>query len=242
MGRPGRRFVVSAGIGVAVVGATVAAAPNVATAARAVRISAGVVSERGPAAAGSAGVAGRKAGTPSDAGPGGAAGGDLLGLGFQLINMNGRKCLTVTGGAVGNNAGLIQKTCSRDESYRWRFIPVLLTGTFLIQNVKSGKCLTVAGNGTGDNDFAIQYSCDNIAARHWQLRNPPGRPATVAVPHEDALLVNAHSRKCLTIAGGSDAENGVAVQYECDQSLSRRWTVRIVAGGILGDQAPSATA
>jgi hypothetical protein len=220
--------VVSAGIRVAVVVATVAAVPGVATAAVAVRNLAGVVSERGPAAAGNSSDAGLRR-------PGGAVRGDLLGLGFQLINMNGRKCLTVTGGAMGDNAGLIQKACSSDASYRWRFIPVLLTGTFLIQNVKSGKCLTIAGNGTGDNDFAVQYACDNIPARHWQLRNPPGR--TAAFPHEDALVVNARSRKCLTIAGGSAAENGVAVQYACDQNLSRRWTVRIVAGPIFDDQA-----
>jgi hypothetical protein len=130
---------------------------------------------------------------------------------------------------------LIQQSCSRDSAYRWRFIPALFTGTFLIQNVKSGKCLSIAANGTGDNDFAVQDACDDTAARKWQLRNPPGRPATVEVTNEDALLVNAHSHKCLTIAGGSDAENGMAVQYDCDRNLSRRWAVRVVAGPVLGD-------
>ena len=156
-----------------------------------------------------------------------------MGIGFQLINVNSGKCLTVVGEALGDNAGLIQKTCTREPAYRWQFIPVLLTGTFVIQNVKSHKCLTVAGDGSADNDFAVQYTCDGATARHWQLRQPAGVPHSL--PMSDAQLVNAHSDKCLTIAGGAAGENAVAVQYACDGNRSRRWTVRIVAGPIFDE-------
>jgi hypothetical protein len=169
---------------------------------------------------------------------GGAAGGgaaDLLGLAFQVININSGKCLTVVGAALNDNAGLVQQTCSREAAFQWRFVPVSFTGLFLIQNVRSGKCLTVAGDGLGDNDFAVQQTCDRAPARHWQLHRSPAVP-----PHaqnSDAQLVNARSDKCLTIAGGGVTENGVAVQYKCDAERSRRWTVRLTAGSILADSA-----
>ena len=47
---------------------------------------------------------------------------DLVQLGFQLVNLNSRKCLTVTAGGLADDAILIQKQCGRDASFRWRFV------------------------------------------------------------------------------------------------------------------------
>jgi len=141
-------------------------------------------------------------------------------VGFHLMNVHSRKCLTVTGGAVTDNSIVIQKACGRDLSSLWRFRPVLLTGSVRIVNVRSGKCLTIAGGGVADNGLAVLHACDRDAARRWVLHRPAGVPRTAAV------LENANSRKCLTIAGGGAGENGVAVQYACDDEQSRRWTVR----------------
>jgi hypothetical protein len=168
----------------------------------------------------------------------GGSGGALLGIAFQVININSGRCLTVVGAAMADNAKLIQRTCAAEPAFRWRFVPVTFTGGFLIQNVKSGKCLAVAGAGRENNDFAVQTSCDTAPARQWQLRRSPGVPATL--PNSDAQLANAHSGKCLTIAGGGVAENGVAVQYVCDRERSRRWTVRLIAGPLLTSGEPAA--
>jgi hypothetical protein len=175
------------------------------------------------------------AATPGAARAGDGAGGiDLLGLGFQLININSGKCLTVVGEAMGDNARIMQRTCSRQPAYRWRFVPVTIPGLFLIQNLNSGKCLAVEADGLADNDFAVQHSCATIPARQWHLQ---GLPVTSPIQlNSDAQLVNAHSDKCLTIAGGGVGENGVAVQYRCDGERSRRWTVRLMAGPILGER------
>ncbi|WP_203783816.1 RICIN domain-containing protein [Paractinoplanes rishiriensis] len=165
----------------------------------------------------------------SQAGGGRDGGGDVVGLGFQLVNVNSGKCLTTVGAAMADNAKLNQRTCTKEPAYRWRFLPVSLGGRFVIQNVKSGKCLTVAGEGRDDNDFAVQFACDGRPARQWTLKS------TTLLPSSDAQLANVHSGKCLTIAGGSAAESGVAVQYQCDGERSRRWTVRLVAGPFLGE-------
>jgi hypothetical protein len=156
---------------------------------------------------------------------------ELLRLGFQLVNLNSRRCLTVTAGGLDDNAILIQGDCERDASYRWRFVPVEYTGMVLIENVGSGKCLTIAGASNEDNVFATQLECDSDPARQWRVRRPAG--ALLSVPVGDAMLENGRSHKCLTIAGGSAAENGVAVQYRCDTERSRRWSIRLVAGPAL---------
>ena len=40
-------------------------------------------------------------------------------------------------------------------------------------------------------------------------------------------LVNLQTGKCLTIAGGRSTENNVnALQFDCDNDPSRRWTLK----------------
>jgi ricin-type beta-trefoil lectin protein len=235
----GQRTAVSAGIGAAVLAGSVAATPAAASATGVASVAAvspvasaaggGNVAAVSPVAlaAGGGGVAARSSVVAGTArGPA-----ELLGVAFQVININSGKCLTVVGGAVADNAGLAQKACTSEPSFRWRFIPVSFTGLFLIQNVRSGKCLTIAADGLADNAFAVQKTCDRAPARHWQLRKSPGVPDNV--PNSDAQLVNARSEKCLTVAGGGITENALAVQYTCDAHRSRRWTVRIIAGPLL---------
>ena len=44
----------------------------------------------------------------------------------------------------------------------------------------------------------------------------------------EVMLVNAKTGKCLTIAGGVSTGNNVdAVQFNCDNDLSRQWTIRL---------------
>ncbi|GIM93771.1 RICIN domain-containing protein [Paractinoplanes toevensis] len=158
------------------------------------------------------------------AGPVAAQDRGLLDLGYQLVNANSNRCLTVTAGGLADNAILIQKDCARDSSYRWRF---QRSGAgYRIVNVKSGKCLTIAGDSLEDNGFAIQHRCGGPAGE-WQVGGRSGLALA------DVRLENAHSHKCLTIAGGSAVENGVAVQYHCDEEASRRWTAKLMVGPAL---------
>jgi cytolethal distending toxin subunit A len=51
-----------------------------------------------------------------------------------------------------------------------------------------------------------------------------GSKLHAAPPAKEAMLVNAKTGKCLTIAGGTSTDNNVvAVQFDCDQDPSRRW-------------------
>jgi hypothetical protein len=165
---------------------------------------------------------------------GDGASGDLLQLGYQLVNQNSRKCLTVTAGGLSDDALLIQKECGRDAASRWRFERAEGAGLFRVVNVNSGKCLAIAADSRDDNGFATQYGCDDDPARQWRLRAPAGAGVLLSVvPVGDTLIENGRSGKCLTIAGGASAENGVAVQYECDGEQSRRWSIRLAAGPAL---------
>ena len=160
--------------------------------------------------------------------------GDLVQLGVQVVNLNSGKCLTVTAAGLDDNAIVMQKDCTREAADRWRFVRVPATGLFLIENVNSGKCLSIAGDSLEDNGFAVQMSCDAGLSRQWQVRRQGGR--LLPVPSTQALLENGRSHRCLTIAGGSDAENGVAVQYACDARTARQWELRLVAGPALEDR------
>jgi len=159
---------------------------------------------------------------------------DLVQLGFQLVNLNSRKCLTVTAAGLADGAILIQKECGRDASFRWRFVRAAGTDRYQVINVNSGKCLAIAAGSLDDNGFATQYGCADDPARQWRLRAPTGAGILLSVvPVGDTLIENGRSKKCLTIAGGAGAENGVAVQYGCDGERSRRWSMRLVAGPAL---------
>ncbi len=54
---------------------------------------------------------------------------------------------------------------------------------------------------------------------------------SLAAPGQ-VMLVNAQTRKCLTIAGGLSTDNNVtALQFDCDSHPSRRWRIFNVDGG-----------
>ncbi|MDW5325049.1 RICIN domain-containing protein [Plantactinospora sp. KLBMP9567] len=55
-------------------------------------------------------------------------------------------------------------------------------------------------------------------------------PATAQAATQ-SWIVNANSELCLTINGGSTADNGVAVQFDCDYHDARFWYRRNVGGG-----------
>src|SRR5262249_11723761 len=48
----------------------------------------------------------------------------------------------------------------------------------------------------------------------------------------EVMLINVQTAKCLTIAGGVSTENNVgAVQFNCDNDPSRRWTLSDTIAG-----------
>jgi cytolethal distending toxin subunit A len=185
------------------------------------------------------GSAGAAAGDPrgADQRDGARRNDELIQLGYQLVNLNSRKCLTVTAAGLADNAIIVQQDCAKDAAFRWRFIREGESGFYQIMNVNSGKCLAIAAAGIDDNAFATQYGCDHGPSQQWRLRkaDDAGLLATLT-PLGETLLENVHSQKCLTIAGGANTQNGVAVQYTCDDQQSRRWSMRLVAGATLQDR------
>jgi cytolethal distending toxin subunit A len=143
----------------------------------------------------------------------------------------------VTAAGLADDAILVQQDCAKDAAFRWRFVRDSDTGLYQVINVNSGKCLAIASAGIEDNAFATQYACDGTPSRQWRLRKPDDAGLLGALtPLGDTLLENVRSQKCLTIAGGASTENGVAVQYTCDDEKSRRWSLRLVAGATLQDR------
>ena len=68
------------------------------------------------------------------------------------------------------------------------------------------------------------------AAGKASLSDDTARPARAPLPRA-FMLTNAQTGKCLTIAGGVSTNNNVtALQYNCDNHPSRRWTLTDVTG------------
>ena len=139
---------------------------------------------------------------------------DLLNLGFQVINVNSRMCLTADGPDVE------QRRCDRSDAVRWRIRPASFTGRVEIVYHLNNRCLTADGTAA-----AVLTPCADRSAGRWQLVDSDG---------PTAQLRNEVSGRCLTIAGGSRAEGAAAVQHTCDDRRSRRWTVRVIAAPFLG--------
>jgi len=54
-----------------------------------------------------------------------------------------------------------------------------------------------------------------------------------SIPRGDVLIMNVHSRLCISPAGGADGKNVQIVQFTCDQDPSRRWRFDVVDGDIV---------
>ena len=141
-----------------------------------------------------------------------APGPDLLNLGFQVINVNSRMCLTADGPDVE------QRRCDRSDAVRWRIRPASFTGRVEIVYHLDNRCLTADGTA------AALTRCADRSAGRWQLVDSDG---------PTAQLSNEATGRCLTIAGGSRTEGAAAVQDTCNDLRSRRWTVRVIAAPFL---------
>src|SRR3954453_19080287 len=106
-----------------------APAVHAASAVRAVPAGEAAPAPRDRTAVSPAAVAGRVGAVTGTRGVPGSI--DLVGLDFQLINDNSRRCLV----DAGDGRALVQKGCGRGAAYRWRFAPVTVAGTFRIIHV-----------------------------------------------------------------------------------------------------------
>jgi hypothetical protein len=135
---------------------------------------------------------------------------DLINLGFQVINMNSRMCLTADPGGP----GAAQRGCDRSDAVRWRIRPASLTGLIELVHHTSNRCLSTAGADV------VLATCTDRPSGRWRLADSDG---TTAQLRSDA------TGRCLTIAAGSREAGATAVSSTCDDRRSRRWTVRVIA-------------
>ncbi|MEU0687418.1 RICIN domain-containing protein [Streptomyces uncialis] len=102
---------------------------------------------------------------------------------------------------------------------------VAATG-ILIQNARSNKCLEIYSSQTRNGAIAVQWGCHGGANQRWLLNCWEGC-------NENALftLVNAHSRKCLEVAGSSTANKARVQQWDCHGGRNQVWQRTRSSGG-----------
>ena len=113
------------------------------------------------------------------------------------------KCLTVSGGATGDGAQVIQLTCD-DSSYQ-QFSVVPSQDAYQIVAKHSGKCLGVSGSSTADGAQVVQGSCLGVDNQRWY--------AQIRTDHFQ--LVAKHSGKCLNVGTGTKKNGAQLTQSAC---------------------------
>jgi hypothetical protein len=97
---------------------------------------------------------------------------------FQVVDVNSRLCLDVTGASKQDGAPVAQWPCDsagEQSNQLWR--PVSQgNGSYVLVNQNSGLSLTLNGNETG-NPAVQQHSNPDDRDQHWQLRPMTGTAA-----------------------------------------------------------------
>lgn len=113
------------------------------------------------------------------------------------------KCLTISGGATGDGAQVIQLTC--DDSNHQQFTVVPSQDAYQIVAKHSGKCLGVSGSSTADGAQVLQGSCLGGDNQLWY--------AQIRTDHFE--LVAKHSGKCLNVDTGTKKNGARLTQWAC---------------------------
>ncbi|MBS0164801.1 MAG: RICIN domain-containing protein [Nitrospira sp.] len=123
------------------------------------------------------------------------------------------KCLTVSGGATGDGAQVIQSTC--DDSNPQQFSVVPSQDAYQIIAKHSGKCLGVSGSSTADGAQVVQGSCLGGDNQLWY--------AQIRTDHFQ--LVAKHSGKCLNVDTGTKKNGARLTQWACLGADRQRFAI-----------------
>lgn len=113
------------------------------------------------------------------------------------------KCLTVSGGASGDGAQVIQLTC--DASNHQQFTLAPFQDAYQIVAKHSGKCLGVSGSSTTDGAQVVQGNCLESDNQLWYAQ----------VRSDHFQLVAKHSGKCLNVDSGTKKNGARLTQWAC---------------------------
>jgi hypothetical protein len=129
---------------------------------------------------------------------------------FELVSLNGGKCLDVSGGSTAAGAPAIQWTCHGGANQHWRLEPAG-GGAFRIISRASGQALDVSGGSVDDGAPTIQWPVHGGDHQVWTPQ-----PASNGYVY---LIARHHSGKALDVQFES-ADDG-AVYGERPELIDR---------------------
>jgi galactose oxidase len=123
------------------------------------------------------------------------------------------KCLTITGGATGDGAQVIQSSCDGSSHQGFTIIPSQNAYQIVVKH--SGKCLDVSGSSIADGVPVVQWSCLQGDNQLWYAQ----------MSGDHFQFVAKHSGKCLNLDGGGQKNGARLIQQACVGRDHQRFTV-----------------
>ncbi|MFJ6674772.1 RICIN domain-containing protein [Actinosynnema sp. NPDC091369] len=146
---------------------------------------------------------------------------------YRLHPSHTDKCAGVPAGNVANGGPLQQQACVVTAAHQqFELDRIGSTPYYRIKVAASGKCLDIGGSKHEDNVAIAQFTCDpsGVPQPNQQFRLDYVGGSGMDVVVQPRIV---HSDKCVTVTGGSTADNAAVVQATCSGAAHQRYVLRI---------------
>ncbi|MEU0483790.1 ThuA domain-containing protein [Streptosporangium sp. NPDC006013] len=147
---------------------------------------------------------------------------------YTITAKHSGKNVTPTGDA--DNAKIVQNSATQGPEQKWEAI-ALSDGSFQFKNLKSGKCLDVPGTPVGTQ--LLQWTCHATS-----VPDQVNQRFNLVATGDHYRISSARTGLCLGVSGGSQADGGALIQWNCLDVDDQRFRFTPAAGA---DKTPPVT-
>lgn len=131
-------------------------------------------------------------------------------VGYPFQSLKTDKCLTPFGGLVTDNTNIVQFDCNGSASQRWA-TSTDPQGRPTIVDVGTFKCLTPYGGKIAKGEDLVEYTCNGDDSQSFYWDN-----GQIGMFWSNNPMPLGEPDECLTIEGGSYANNARLTLWPCD--------------------------
>lgn len=145
---------------------------------------------------------------------------------YRLQPSHSEKCTGIPAGNVADGGPFQQQDCAASAAHQQFELDRIGSTPYFQIKTDAGKCLDIPGWKHEDNVAIGQWTCEPTGApqanQQFRLDYVSGSGMDVVV--QPRII---HSDKCVTVAGGSTANNTAVTQVACSGAAHQRYVLRI---------------